>query len=275
MNSFIPKLIGTFINFIGVFAPKYAGKLAIQLFSIPRKGALKPNDLTFLNTATQKKISYKNFAIQTYQWKNSGDTVVLAHGWESNSSRWKDLIQLLQERHFNIIALDAPAHGATGNKQFNAVLYSECINEVVSRFQPKILIGHSVGGMASVFAMHNHNMESITKLILLGAPDAFSTILNSYETVMRYNGRTKTAIRNYILKTFNFLPEDFSTSKFTSTLNAKALIIHDKKDRIIPFQDGVTIKNNYPKSQFIETKGYGHGLKSTEVYNHILSFLKA
>jgi len=273
MTKYLPKLIGAFINFIAVFTPNYAGKLAMQLFSIPRKGKLKPDETPFLNTAEQTKFQYENFNITAYQWKGSGDTVLLAHGWESNSFRWKDLVITLKKQQFNIVALDAPAHGGTGNKKFNAILFSECIHVIANQFKPKIVIGHSVGGMASVFAMHNHNITSITKLVLLGAPDAFSNILNGYETIMGFNNQTKKGIRAYILKTFKFLPEHFSTSNFTSNLNIDALIIHDKKDRIISFSDALNIKNKFPNAKLIETRGYGHSLKSDKIYKHILDFL--
>ena len=53
------------------------------------------------------------------------------------------------------------------------------------------------------------------------------------------------------------------------------LIIHDKKDRIIPYKDGLKFKQNYHNAKFISTKGFGHGLKSDVVYNHILEFLNA
>lgn len=275
MAKLIPKLIGAFINFIALFSPKYAGKLSIKLFSTPRKGQLKPKEITFLKSSKQYDIPYKDFKIKTYQWKGAKDTILLAHGWESNSFRWKDLIEILTEKNFNIIALDAPAHGATGNKEFNAILYSECIHEVYKTFKPTIIIGHSVGGMATAFALKNHEINAVKQIVLLGAPDAFSTILKNYENIMGYSKRTKKGNRLYINQRFGFFPEYFSTSTFVSHLKIDALIIHDKKDRIIPFSDGITIKNNFPKADFVETTGYGHGLKSKEVYIHILQFLNA
>ena len=70
------------------------------------------------------------------------------HGWESNSGRWKNIIQRLQQEQYNIVALDAPAHGASGSSSFNAILYSKFITVVSKNFKPNFFIGHSVGGMA-------------------------------------------------------------------------------------------------------------------------------
>ncbi|PQV46606.1 alpha/beta hydrolase family protein [Jejuia pallidilutea] len=274
MEKNIPKIIGAFINFIALFSPKYAAKLALQLFSTPRKGKLKASEAVFLKTAQHKDFQYTGFTIKTYKWSGTRSTILLAHGWESNAFRWKNLIELLSTKDYNIIALDAPAHGASGNKEFNAVLYSECINMVANYFKPNVIIGHSVGGMSTVFALNSFTIN-VERIILLGAPDAFISIFTNYENMMGYSKRTSNAIKNLIVKKFKHQPEHFSTSNFTSNLNIEGLIIHDKKDRIIPFNDAVKIHNKFKKAKLIETKGYGHGLKSKEVYNHILNFLNA
>ena len=91
------------------------------------------------------------YTIQTYQWKGEKQTILLAHGWESNTYRWKSLINKLHQNGHHIIALDAPAHGQSSGTQFNAILYSEFINVVASHYQPTVIVGHSVGGMATVF----------------------------------------------------------------------------------------------------------------------------
>lgn len=274
MNNYLPRIIGGFINLISYITPNYAGKLAISLFSIPRKGKTTNTEDIYLKTAIQKDLFYKDISIKTYQWEGNKKTVLLVHGWESNTFRWKDLIALLKIEEYNIIALDAPAHGHTSGKEFNALVYSECITIVTKHFKPEVIIGHSVGGMASVFALKNHKLPSIQRIVLLGAPDAFEDILLSYETMMGYNKRVKTSIRTYVLEKFKYATTHFSTSLFIKHINLEGLIIHDKKDRIIPFSDAKSIHKNFKNASFIETKGYGHGLKSKEVYQYILDFLK-
>src|SRR5690606_34599252 len=104
--------------------------------STPRKGKLNDEETDYLKSAAQKTIIYETISIKTYCWSGKKDTVLLVHGWESNAFRWKDLIEILKAADYNIIALDAPAHGDSGSKIFNAVLYSECINMVIRHFKP-------------------------------------------------------------------------------------------------------------------------------------------
>ncbi len=276
MKAYIPKLIGASINSMAYILPKYSGKLAMQLFSTPRKGQLQTHETHYLQTAQQQRFSHDTLSINTYYWKGGPKTVLLVHGWESNSYRWKDLIAMLQAKNYTIIAIDAPAHGASTGKEFNAILYSKCIYKVTQHFKPSIIIGHSVGGMATIFATKNHTMASLKKVVLLGAPDGFAAILDSYETMMGFSKRVKNAIRAFLLQKFKYSPEHFSTARFCSDLkNLQGLIIHDKKDRIIPFTDGISIHKMFKNSTFISTKGFGHGLKTDLVYNHILDFINA
>ncbi|WP_405292515.1 alpha/beta fold hydrolase [Algibacter sp. Ld11] len=273
MKKYIPKIVGFSINSIGLLAPKYAAHLSMTLFSSPKKGKTNEKQANYLKGANQDEVICKDITIKTYQWTGKKDTVLLAHGWESNTYRWKDLIELLRAKDYNVVALDAPAHGSSGGKLFNALIYSECIHAVAKKFNASVIIGHSVGGMATAFGNYNYPLPHVKKLVLLGAPADFTGVFSRYIDMMGYNNRTSKAMGKYVLKRFNHLPEYFDAAKFTSNFEEKGLIVHDKKDRIIPYKDGLKFKQNYANAEFVSTKGFGHGLKSELVYDHILDFL--
>ena len=130
MKTLIPKLVGALINCIGFFNASYASKLALKLFSKPRSGQLTSSANLFLESANKKTLFYNDTPIQTYHWKGDKETLLLAHGWESNTSRWRHKIETLHKEGYSIYALDGPAHGASGSDTFNAILYSEFINVV-------------------------------------------------------------------------------------------------------------------------------------------------
>lgn len=274
MSNKLFKTIGISINVVSCFSSKLAAKLAIKLFSSPQKGKLKDLNNPILKSATQKTLKYQDIQIATYHWKGEKDTILLAHGWESNTSRWLDLIKVLKAEDYNIVSLDAPAHGKSTGKYFNAILFSECIHVVAKKFGVSVVIGHSVGGMASVFFHHKYQLASLKKLVLLGAPSNFTGVFERYSKMMGYNKRVVNAMDQYVLKHYNRLPEYFSAAQFSKEINSKGLIIHDKKDRIIPYYDALDFEKNYTNAKLITTKGFGHGLKSDKIYNLILEFLK-
>ena len=235
---------------------------------------MKELESDFLQTAFIEDVSCDNISIRTYRWRGKKQTILLAHGWESNSFRWKTLIEKLNALDYNVIALDAPAHGNSSGKVFNAILYSECINIVVKKFDANIIIGHSVGGMATAFFHSKYQLPSVNKLILLGAPSNFVGVFGRYVDMMGYNKRVSEAMNALVLERFENVPEHFNAARFLENTSIDGLIIHDELDRIIPYNDAEDFNNYYKKSKLISTKGFGHGLRSEEVNNHIIDFLK-
>ena len=273
MNKYLPKIIGSSINFISHISTPFAVHLAFQLFSRPQKGKAKKMDAEFLSTSIQKELSYQGINIMTYQWVGKKDTILLVHGWESNTSRWKKLIEILKALDYNIITLDAPAHGHSEGALFNAVLYSECIHVVAKKINPTIIIGHSVGGIATIISQHKYNVPSVKKLVLLGAPSNFTGIFDRYKSMMRYNKNVSDGIDQFVLKRFGQLPSYYHIRHFSENIHSQGLVIHDKEDRIIPYNDALDYQKHYRNSILISTSGLGHGLKSKEINTHILDFI--
>ena len=274
LNKAVPKTVGALLNTSSIISSKYAAAKALSLFATPRKGLINKYQEHFLNTSKRIPLNYNGFSIMTYHWPGDNKTILLSHGWESNASRWRKLIELLQLQNYNIVALDAPAHGNSESKEFNAVLYSEYINVVCNQYEPEIMIGHSVGGMASVFYQNKYQLENLEKMVLLGAPSEFKTILKSYTDLLSYNDKVVRSLDKLIQDTFGAPPDDFSTAKFAQSLNdVKGLIIHDKKDKIISYSDAELIHKNFKNSQLISTSGFGHSLNNKEVYSHIVNFI--
>ena len=271
--SIIPKIIGLKINAISYISPKIAGHLALTLFSTPLKGKIKEHESSFLNTASKKALNYNNFSVMTYRWLGHKKTILLVHGWESNAARWKPLIENLKAQNYNIIALDAPAHGQSGSKRFNAILYSEFINVVANRFTPDIIIGHSVGGMATVFYQHKYQNPDIQKLVLLGAPSNFTDVFKRYIKMMGYNTKVDNRMAQIVLEKYGHLPDYFSAAKFSKAINTQGLIIHDERDRIIPFSDAKHFEKYYSNSKLISTQGFGHSLNNDTITAYINTFI--
>ena len=273
MSDFVVKSIGNVLNATSFISPKYATRQALNLFASPRKGHYTDEQIPTMESAYFEELDYSEGSIATYRWLGKNKTVLLAHGWESNSSRWSYILSELKAYNYNIIALDAPAHGKTSGEQFNAILYSECIAIVAKKFHPEIIIGHSVGGMASVFCMHNYKVPSIKKLVLLGAPAHFTGVFTRYKNMMGYNERISQGLDSIVKERFGQPVDYFSAANFTESFEAKGLIIHDEKDKIIPYEDAQLFASSYKNSELITTKGLGHSLNDKSLIPKIIEFI--
>ncbi len=273
MAPIFVKIVGNYLNSLSYLSKNYAAEKALLLFSKPRTGQISKHQAAFLDTSIKETLNYDSHTIMTYRWIGTKQTILLVHGWESNSGRWQLLISQLKDQDYNIIALDAPAHGRSGSEIFNALIYSEFINVVAQKFQPNTIIGHSVGGMSTVFFQNKYQLKSIKKIILLGTPSDFIDVLKRYNDMLGYNKRIINQLNAIILERFGALPESFSTAKYIETINSEGLVIHDENDKIIPFEDALLIKNNFKNSKLISTKGFGHSLNNKTITSHILEFI--
>jgi predicted alpha/beta hydrolase family esterase len=274
LKQVMTKSIGVYVNILGFFSKKKAGKKAYDIFCKPRLGRLNEKQTAFLNTATSwNSLSLRGEKIQCYEWKGSGEKVLLAHGWESNSARWKNQILSLQKADFHIIALDAPAHGASESSFFNAVKYADFIHQVVTHYQPKYLVGHSVGGYASLYFLA-HFPHEIQKAVVLGCPSDLTLILNKYAAMLGYSRRVKLALFEHIKQEFGKSVGYYKAADFVQQLTLQGLVINDSDDFVCAFEEGEAIAQNWKIATFLPTEKLGHGYQNRKVYHAVRDFLK-
>lgn len=268
------KSVGLYINCLSYVRPKKALQLSYALFSEPRIGRLKKEELPHILQQTETEtFQHNQHHFQTYIWKGNATKILLVHGWESNAARWQKTLPHLQKSGSTIIAIDAPAHGQSSGKEFNVPLYAEFINKAVEKHQPHIIIGHSIGGIACVYHQHLFPNTSITKMVILGAPSDLQTLLNNYVKMLSLNKKMYAMMEQRFLTHFNFKVDDFSGKKFAKNITIKGFIAHDSDDTIVAFTEGEKIASSWKNSQFISTKGLGHGMHDDELYQKVYSFL--
>lgn len=270
----LAKSIGLYLNFLSYTFPEKAYQLAYAFFSEPRKGKLHPNNLPkTLQKAAIEQHTLNQYHFHSYTWKGNDEVILLVHGWESNASRWKKLLSCLKKTGKTIIAIDAPAHGLSSGKEFNIPTYAKFIELAVQKFNPKIVVGHSIGGNAIAY-YQAHYQHTFEKMILIGAPSDFKIILNNFIQILGLNSRIHQALIAYTKKRFNIVIEDFSATKFLENTTIPGIIAHDVEDDVVSFEEGKKIANSWKTAEFITTKGLGHSMHDDYLYQSIVNFIK-
>ncbi len=263
-----------YLNTLALFNKEKAGLIAFNIFCTPRKGRLRERDAQFLSTATQEKdLFVKDVNIRCYHWQGPGDTVLLVHGWESNAARWQRLIKQLLARGFNVIALDGPGHGQSGGRQFNVPLYASMMEVVVRHYQPQAIVGHSIGGFASVFLLSQGQYPSVQQLAILGTPAELSKMVAGYQRLVGLSNRVVAGLKGLFEKRFGFTMAHFSGPTLARTLSIPGLIIHDLNDQTVAHADAESYAANWPQARLISTRSQGHRLNGDGVPEAVVSFL--
>jgi esterase/lipase len=270
----LTKSIGNYINFLGLVAPTKAIQIAHSFFSQPRKGKLTLDKLPkTLQTAEWETINHNDDSIQTYIWKGNDTVVLLIHGWESNSSRWKKMLPHLKKSGSTIIAIDGPAQGLSSGTELTIIKYAEFIDVVSKKYQPQYIIGHSMGGMTSIYYQYKYQNPTIKKIVTLGAPSDFKIILKNFTSLLSLSNTLEKSLVKKYTEFLNTNLDQISSKEFASKIDTKGLIVHDVEDKIVLFEEGKKIAESWKDVEFIETKGLGHKLHDDDLYKKVSEFL--
>ncbi|MEH6407766.1 MAG: alpha/beta hydrolase [Leeuwenhoekiella sp.] len=274
LKKIIPKAIGHYINTLALVAPDAAARKAFGIFSKPRQGKVGEHHKGFMDPSRDIKLKVGNINLQTYKWPAAGKTILLIHGWESHTHRWKVLAEKLHLEGYNIVAFDAPGHGYSEGERLYVPIYAEAVHKMIEIYNPEILISHSIGALTAIYSQSKNPSEKIKKMVVLGSPDKLENILADFQRVLGLNKRVLGILDQYFQKRFGFKTDEFSASLFAKKLSIPALIIHDKDDKITSVEGSRSIHKNWKNSKYIETEGLNHSLYSDDVNNEIVSFLK-
>jgi esterase/lipase len=270
----LTKSIGGYINLMSLLFPTKAIQIAHGYFSEPRKGKLTKDQLPkTLQSAESETIFHEEDIIQTYIWKGNETVILLIHGWESNSSRWKKMLPYLKKSGSTIIAIDGPAQGLSSGKEFTVPKYAEFIDIAVKKIKPNYIIGHSMGGQTSLYYQYKYQNPSVQKMVILGAPSDFTIILKNFTTLLSLNNKVRKALEIKYTSFLNQHLDQFTSKEFVSKINAKGFLAHDIEDTVVLIEEGKKIVESWKDVQFIQTKGLGHKLHDDDLYRKIYKFL--
>lgn len=276
MKKYLPRIVGSYYNVLGLVAGETATRKAFNLFSTPKAGRLTLTDQQFLNTAEKQGFLFSDSGqVKTYEWNVNGrETVLLLHGWESNSARWENLIRQLYQKGFHVVAIDAPAHGASEGTHFNMLLYGDYIDAAHRAFKPDFTAGHSVGGGSLTYYLSHYDGPRPRRIALLGVPSELEQMLQYYARIIGLRSRNVDLLRTYITKHTGRAIRYFSVAKFCKKIKEPALIVHDNDDDVAHFEDSRTYHHILPDSKLVLTSGLGHSLQGPQVYDSIQQFFK-
>jgi pimeloyl-ACP methyl ester carboxylesterase len=275
VQSFLPKLIGLRLMTLYKIKPKKTILKAFKLFCTPRGGFVKAEQKDFLNAHKSELVQFKKIKIQTYHWEGKGAKVLLLHGWDSHTFRWKEMVKYLKTKDYDITAFDAPAHGNSEGNLMNVPIYSEVLNLMLDKYQPEIVIGHSMGGMTIIFNQYLKPCQSIKKLVLLGVPSDLNRIMLGFQKILGLSDKFMMVTEDYFKNRYGYKFQEFSTKDFAKKVNIPSLLIHDKYDKIVPYNEAQDINDALKDSELLITEGAGHSLHKVKIYKRILKYIDA
>ncbi len=148
----------------GRFAPRSTAFLAYQLFCTPPRlnGRVSRKTKDVFLSAEAFDVSKNGQTLKVYRWsscsesKGSQDSlnVLLVHGWGGSARSMQALVEPLRASGCNVIAFDAPAHGASQGRQTTLLNVAASLRGIAGEIGPlHAVVGHSFGGMVLAVAL--------------------------------------------------------------------------------------------------------------------------
>ena len=275
------KIVIAFIRFklglYAAFSKRKAGAYALKLFLTPVRNTPKKVPPVF-KEAEQISMELHSFELVGYRWNHpQSKKAMILHGFSSTIMKFDHFVKPLIRQGYEVIAIDAPAHGKSSGKQLTVLDYKAMIQKTYEHYGPiNAFIAHSFGGMAlSLFLKELPDHEKI-KVALIAPATETTTALKTFSNFLKIDETIQKEMEQMILERSGIQASDFSISKAASQIKAQILWIHDEDDEITPWADAKVIEQmQLPNFRFMLTKELGHRkiYRDNKVKKEVFEFL--
>ena len=261
-NTLSLPRISTNVRFAAsaLLAPDLASAWAERLFLTPPRPADAAASALDLIDAKNAYFEHKGRAIATWTWgwkSVDAPAVLLAHGWGGYAAQMRGFVFPLLCAGYRVVAFDQPAHGASEGRLSGLPDFADVLAEVATR-QGAIqgIIAHSMGGAAAALAVARG--LPVRRAVIIGT----SMDVGAYaRRFARWHGipeRVREAMQAAIEERFGVPFSQLDAAKLAPRLGARALVIHDREDRTVPWEEAARFARTWPRARLLLTRGLGH-----------------
>lgn len=248
-------------------APTAGGKLGFRLWCTPPKAARDrtkrrddrpgPGRVSTVMMADERRVAVESWG------PADGQPVYLLHGWGGWRGQMGGFIQPLADAGYRVVALDTPAHGDAGPGQLGGSRShmqesGDALATVADAFgPPAAAIAHS-GGCTAMAAAVRDGLE-IPRMVFI-APSADPVgVMHRIADALGAGPKIRAAMRARAEELAGRSLDDYDvTSLAVFTTPPPTLVIHDDKDKEVPFSEGEAIVKSWERSTWHPTTGLGH-----------------
>ncbi|AOE49297.1 hypothetical protein KS2013_573 [Kangiella sediminilitoris] len=278
-NHPVAKALHIFFKAGDRFFVNKAGEIASNLWFKPRKFKISTHERNIVEQAEIASFSLsQNKQVTYYRWGKSKKTILLVHGWEGRASQFYKMIQHLIKNDYSVISFDAPGHGSSQGKDSDIIEFHQImlhLQKIFGSFDG--VIAHSFGAICASYSINN-GLES-DKIVTISTPSHFKGLVYKFQVILGLTDNVTDRLCKNIESRFSEhhgdIWQNFSAYVNARRASAKALIVHDKNDKEVPYEESVLIDENWTDSQLLLTEGLGHKriLKDEATINSITEFL--
>jgi pimeloyl-ACP methyl ester carboxylesterase len=263
-------------------APRLAARWAERLFLSARRYERPYWEAESLSSATAGRVPYESGWLPTWTWSPEGSevhieeprTILLVHGWEGRGSQLAAFVPELVQRGFRVVTFDAPGHGDSPLARASVVDHARALRAVATAIGPvHAVIGHSVGGAATLLATR-YGLKA-DRIALVASPTTPAGWAAGFAKMLGLDDAVKEAMIARIEARYDVRFDELDVRTDARKLAAPLLVVHDREDPVVAFQNGVHLANDAPLGELAEVSGLGHRaiLRAAHVIAKVVGFV--
>ena len=255
-------------------SPGLAARWAERLFCTPPRRAISERMAAWLAGARRFDLPVSGRRVAAWSWGERGPGVLILHGWGSRGARFVDLGGALLASGFRVVTFDAPGHGASSGRLSSGPEFARAAIAVATAVGPvSAVVGHSLGGFAAALALDGGLPARRAVFIAPSAnansySEQFASLLGVADPVME-------SMRARLERRLGFEWENMNIPALAAAMRIPLLVIHDRGDREVPWDNGAAIAGAWPGAELVTTAGLGHHriVNDPAVIRQVLAFL--
>ncbi|OOG41826.1 alpha/beta hydrolase [Polaromonas sp. A23] len=260
--------------------PALAVRAAYRLFGTPLPPKWLNRRRTWSPDWRINTWAFENASLTVYERPVAphGPLVLLAHGWGGHAGQMLALADTLQAQGLRPVLLEMPAHGRSAGSTSNLPQFARAIDYVVARLrqeghQVQALVAHSLAANAGAYALSRG--LPVDKLVLLAPPASPYEYTRLFAHVFGLREATRAAMQQRIEAREGILMPQFEPAAVGPRIHQPTLVVHDRRDSINRFADGVAYSQAIAGARLLATDELGHRriLKDEGVLREIAAFV--
>src|SRR5258706_11106301 len=243
-----------------LLAPGLAGAWSERLFHTPPRPRIEASALDLIDARSSFLVhKARNIAVWEWGWQSrEAPAVLLAHGWGGHTAQMRAFVFPLLAAGYRVVGFDQPAHGLSEGRLTSLVDFADVLAAVAaSRGPVHAVLAHSLGAAAAGFALARG--LPVRNAVLVSPPSDVAGYSRRFARWHWIPEPVRRSMQAAIEERYGVRWEELEVERVAARVSARALVIHDREDSVVPWRHGQRVARAWPGARLLVTQGLGHG----------------
>ena len=268
------RLLRPALGAFSAVAPALAAPVAERLFLAPPRYPQPAHEAAALASARSTIVDGET-PIRAWTW-GRGPAVLLVHGWGGRGAQLASFAPPLVANGYSVVTFDAPGHGQSPARESSLVAFIAAIRAVSGALGPvRGMIAHSIGAAAAACALRDGLRADAA--VFLAPPADLTLHADIMLEALGFGRRSRELMRERIERRLGVPWSTLDVASFAAEMRTPRLVMHDREDAEVPWQEGAIIAQAWPGATLSTTGGLGHRrlLRDHDVVREAVDFTVA